>query len=468
MLRPLCHAGKNVRIKRAFLAAFLLVGMALGQQPQPSEPQQQPAEQTEHRISPEEADKLFKAVDEILKFASERTGLPIKHPVKRKLTSRAEVEQFFLKAFKEDESAQRLQQAELVLKKFGLIPRDSSLGGTLLALYTESVAGYYDPKTKTVYLLDWLDVESQKPVLAHELTHALQDQNFDLQKYFKQAKPKNGEYDVTTSESLSARVAVMEGQAAATMIDYLLEPRGLTLASSPDIARAVQSGMLSESEAPIFGHAPLYLREDLKFPYTYGLNFVLSLMKKSTSEAFTTPFKNPPATTRQIMEPETYEEGEAVPPLPVPDLDKVLGKEWQRFDVDCVGQFDVLVLAQEYGRTAEQARRLATSWRNSYYYAAGKRGVKPSKTEDIGLLYVSKWSSAEAANHFADVYAGAVGIRYKNIAPVENEPGHWKSEEGDIFIERQGDYVLITESFPPEISKKVRSAALERLQLPKQ
>ena len=74
---------------------------------------------------------------------------------------------------------------ELVLKKFGLLPRDFDLGKFLVVLLKEQVAGYYDPKTKTVNLLDWLGADQQKPVLAHELTHALQDQSFNLDKYMK-------------------------------------------------------------------------------------------------------------------------------------------------------------------------------------------------------------------------------------------------------------------------------------------
>lgn len=465
---------------RALFAFFILLASAIAQSPQ--QPANPPGEQSsgtpqgpssqgkpaqaaepEHHITRQEADELFRAVDEIMKFDSERTGLPIKHPVKRKLTSRAEVQKFFLDSFRDDESAKRLQQAELVLKKFGLIPRESSLEGTLLALYTESVAGYYDPKTKTVNLLDWLDPESQKPVLAHELTHALQDQNFDLQKYFKTPKPKKDDYDVTTSEMQTARVAVMEGQAAATMVDWLLADRGLSLATAPDVGRAMQAAMLSEGDAPIFSHAPLYLREDMKFPYTYGLNFTLDLLKANKTNAYSEPFTRPPDSTRQIMEPETYLNHEVVPPLAMPELDKVLGGGWQRFDVDSVGEFDVTILAREYGRTVAQARTLASAWRNSYYYAANKKGTKPNKTADVSLLYVSRWSSSEAANHFADIYADALGTRYKQIKPVNNEPGHWTSEEGDVFVERQGDAILITESFDLETSKKVRAAALNAI-----
>jgi hypothetical protein len=465
---------QHVKFLRPIFVFLLLLASAVAQSPAPEPSQSTPPPQTqaeqeqpEHHITPAEAKDLFRAVDEILAFDSAHTGLPIRHPVKRKLTSRAEVQKFFLDSFKDDESAKRLTQAELVLKKFGLIPRDSSLQGTLLALYTESVAGYYDPKTKTVYLLDWLDPESQKPVLAHELTHALQDQNYGIEKFFKTPKPNNKKYDVTTSEEMSARVAVMEGQAAAVMIDYLLAPMGQSAEKAPDIARAVQNGMLTEGDAPIFAKAPLYLREDMKFPYTYGLNFTLELLKISKEKAFAQAFGNPPTSTRQVMQPETYLQGESVPPLPLPDLDKILGKEWQRFDLDSVGEFDISVLAREYGKTVAQARKIATTWRNSYYYASAKKGMKPSKPEDISLLYVSRWSSPEAAEDFGEIYAGALGTRYKKITPVGGEKWHWTTEDGDVYIQQQGDVLAITESFDKTTSEKLRSAALEAIGAPK-
>src|SRR5216684_490119 len=136
-------------------------------------------------ISPQEAKELFKSVDEILEFASRETKLPIKEEVKRRLVERGEVQSFIEKNMKEDKDAQRLERSEIVLKKFGLLPRDFDLKTFLVALLKEQVAGYYDPKTKTVNLLNWVDAESQRPVLAHELTHALQDQSFGIEKWMK-------------------------------------------------------------------------------------------------------------------------------------------------------------------------------------------------------------------------------------------------------------------------------------------
>ena len=66
----------------------------------------------------------------------------------------------------EDEGAKRMERSEIVLKKFGLLDRDFQLGTFLLSLLTEQIAGFYDNKTKTVNLLDWIEPEEQKPVLA--------------------------------------------------------------------------------------------------------------------------------------------------------------------------------------------------------------------------------------------------------------------------------------------------------------
>src|SRR6202049_1888771 len=173
---------------------------------QPPKPPAQPATE-EQKISPQEAEKLFRSVDEILQFASKDTLFPIKREAKRHLVSRA----------------------ELVLKKFGLLPRDFDLGTFLVALLKEQIAGYYDPKTRAVNLLDWLGADQQKPVLAHELTHALQDQSFNLEKYMKPAdtdlakKKEVTAQDIENDEISTTRQAVVEGQAMVVLVDYLLE-----------------------------------------------------------------------------------------------------------------------------------------------------------------------------------------------------------------------------------------------------
>ena len=166
------------RFAVAIVVWVLLAGGLQAQSPAaPAQTAQEPAKPStsddkEIKITPREAEELFHSVDEILQFDSKETGLPIKHEVERKLTSRDEVIAYLTKHMN-DKDTQRLRRSELVLKKFGLLPRDFDLEKLLLALLREQVAGYYDPKTKTVNLLDWVPVDEQEPVLAHELTHAL-------------------------------------------------------------------------------------------------------------------------------------------------------------------------------------------------------------------------------------------------------------------------------------------------------
>ncbi len=125
------------------------------------------------RITPEQTKELFRSLNQILSFASDDTQLPIHHEVKRRLITREEVEKYILEKFHDDKDAKRMQREEIVLKKFGLLDRDFQLQPFLVSLLKEQIAGYYDNKTKTVNLLDWVSPDEQKPVIAHELTHAL-------------------------------------------------------------------------------------------------------------------------------------------------------------------------------------------------------------------------------------------------------------------------------------------------------
>src|SRR5579872_4696883 len=144
------------------------------------------------KLSPDQAKDLLQSIDEILKFVSDDSGLPIKSSVKRELINRDQVAKYVQERFDEDEDAKRLQRSELVLKKFGLLPVDFHLRPFLIGLLREQVAGFYDYKKKSVFLLDWIRPEEQRPVMAHELTHALQDQNFDLNKWTDQKKTELG------------------------------------------------------------------------------------------------------------------------------------------------------------------------------------------------------------------------------------------------------------------------------------
>jgi len=458
-----------------FLLAVLLASVVWAQQAATQAPAA-PTAETESKISPKEAKELFRSIDEILKFSSKDSGLPIKNEVKRKLTSRDEVVAYIQKHMSEDEDAQRLRRSELVLKKFGLLPRDFNLQAYLLTMLREQVAGYYDPKSKTVNLLDWVDGEQQKPVMAHELTHALQDQSFGLEKWMRAGagdlveSPKEPTpEDIENDEITTARQAVVEGQAMVVLIDYMLAPTGQSLIESPQVAEALKQGMLvGTADSPQFVGAPVYLREALVFPYRYGLDFEAALLKQGKEKAFAGVFANPPKSTREIMEPQTYLSGEHLKAMPLPDFTGIF-KNYERFDIGAVGEFDVAVLIDQYAGKSD-SKEMYPHWRGGYYYAARPKG---DASAPLGLMYASRWSNAERAADFAAIYARSLAKRYRRVHQVEDGKNMaidlnsiqsltgrhtWLTEEGPVVIEAQGDTVLVSESLDQPTTEKLEAA----------
>jgi hypothetical protein len=453
------------------------------QQPPDSRPKDVPqgsADESQQKISPKAAEELFRSVDEILKFASKDTSLPIHDEIKRRLVNRDEVVAFIRKHMAEDEDAQRLQRSELVLKKFGLLPRDFDLRTFLVALLREQVAGYYDPQTKTVNLLDWIDPDQQKPVLAHELTHALQDQSFGLEKYMKAgaadlatSKKEPSPEDIESDEESAAHQAVVEGQAMVVLIDYELAPVGQSVVDSPQIVEALKAGMqMGTADSIEFRNAPLYIKEALTFPYRYGLDFEMELLTKMGKDrAYAGAFRNPPRTTREIMEPHAYLSGEKLAAMPLPDFKKDF-KGYDKFDVGAVGEFDVAILVEQY-QGEQVSKRLYPHWRGGYYYAARPHG---DASAPLGLLYVSRWSSPEKASEFAWVYAKGLEKRYKRVHEVADESAKakpanytvetltgkhaWLTEDGSVFISVQGDTVSVSESLDQDTTERVEREIL--------
>jgi hypothetical protein len=428
----------------------------------------------EKKISPKDAEELFQEVDQILQFASKDTAFPIKHEVKRHLASRDEVSAYLEKSLREDKDAKRLRRTELVLKKFGLLPREFDFEKSILALLREQVAGYYDQKTKTMNLLDWVPAEQQRPVLAHELTHALQDQSFGLGKWLSHnsgdldKKKDITPADIEKDEGDETLEAVVEGQAEAVMVDYLLEPTGRSVWNAPEVLAELDADMLKgDPDSLVYKNAPIFLKESLTFPYRYGVEFVAAMGQDGGKpKAFAGLFKNPPRTTRQIMEPKTYLSGERIEPLPVPNFREIF-KNYERFDVGAMGEFDVSMLIDQYAGT-ETSHSIYPFWRGGYYYAARPKG---DANAPLGLLYVSRWSTAEKAEQFAAVYAKSLAKRYrypedvgengkKSAALLEKlQPWkgtrQWMTEEGVVVIEVVGDKVLVTESLDSATTKRL-------------
>jgi len=470
----------------AFVLCLMAAALAPAQKPaqsQPAVPSQsgsQPSEKSPNHITPEQAKQLFALVDELIKFSSQETGLPIKSSVRRQITTRPAVESYLKQKFDEDESAKRLQRGEIVLKKFGLLDRDFALKPFLLELLDEQIEAFYDSKTKTVNMLDWVDIEEQKPVLAHELTHALQDQHTDLKKWSDQTPDDvslNASADtdhLAKDEMDTAREAVAEGQATAVMMDYILKPMGKSLVKDPEVMDVVKQQMTTSEDSPILSRAPLMLSESLLFPYREGLSFEQDVwMDQGQAAAFAGALDNPPTSSWEILNPREYEKRH-IPAVPLlPDIHPLVDKLYRPYDIGQIGQLDVHILTEIYAGD-NAARDLTPAWDGGIYWAgqrlSAKTPAEQASTNSLALFYLSVWKSADSARTFAQVYANNLGRKYSGLkpdlvaqhsAPAGVEEQDFTTTEGPVVITTRGKLVFVSESFPLELARKLATLLLD-------
>ncbi|MDE1177826.1 MAG: hypothetical protein PW789_14685 [Edaphobacter sp.] len=420
-----------------------------------------------------QAKELFRSVDEILGFVSQDTKLPIKHSVKRKLVSRDQIEKYLTKKFNEDESAKRMQRSELVLKKFGLLDRDFHLRPFMLSLLTEQIAGFYDNKSKTVNLLDWIAPDEQKPVLAHELTHALQDQKVNLTKWSDVSlddtskNVKDDNKHLLVDEAETAREAVAEGQAMAVFVDYSLKPAGRSIADAPpELMAKLKDTTADSSDSPVMARAPLLLQESLLFPYSDGLSFEHAILIKGGKDAaFAQVLANPPSSSFEILHPDAYMAHAPVPVLRLPDIHPLLDAQYDPYDVGVMGELDVRILAELFGGR-EMAQGLAPDWDGGIYYAAQKKNATPQEKEStasIGLLYYSRWKNADSAKTFLRIYGTQMGRKYSMVKLRKDDAANdgeqvFTTNEGDVLLSLTGSTVFISEGFDVALARKLRDS----------
>jgi hypothetical protein len=437
----------------------------------------------ETKITPEQAKQLFALVDQLMQFSSQETGLPIKSSVKRQLTSRVEVEGYLKSKFDEDESAKRLQRGEIVLKKFGLLDHDFDLKPFLLALLKEQIEAYYDSKTKTVNMLDWVSIDEQKPVLAHELTHALQDQHIDLEKWSDQTP---SDVSVTYRQDIdhlakdemdTAREAVAEGQATAVMMDNILKPMGKSLLKDPEVIEFIKQQMNGSDNSPVMARAPLLLSESLLFPYREGLSFEQDLwMDQGQKAAFAGALDRPPSSTWEIINPREFEKSK-IPVVPLlPDIHPLLDKQYKPYDIGQVGELDLHILTQLFGGDAA-ARDLSPAWDGGIYWAGQQRNATPAdqaSTKSIAFFYLSAWKSDASAQAFAKLYTNSLGRKYSGLhpdekatlsAPADAPAGTvekvFSTDEGPVVITTRGKQVFVAESFDLSTARKLTALILD-------
>jgi hypothetical protein len=441
----------------------------------------------EVRMTDVDTKELFKAVDKVLDFASEDTGFPKHGAIKKELVGPADIEKFTKDRLARAEYSQRFARSELTMKKFGLLPRDFNLREFLVKSNGQSIAGLYDEEKKTIWLLNTISMDKQGPILAHELTHALQDQNYDLQHWAKAgekaARSKQGSDDGAdlNGENTTARHAVVEGQAMVVYIDFMLSLFGRNLKDSPGVVASMQDAAVSATiDTELMHKAPMVLREAGSFPYREGLFFEADILqKRGQHAAFAGVFAQPPRNTHEVFDSNAYLEHAKLTPVAIPDVRSLLSGNYDVFDFGSFGELDVRALLKQFG-DKHGATDFAPAWQGGTYVAFRKAQVPKDadvKTSDVALLYVSRWKTAAAAEHFARFYATSVAKRYSNAlvqdvpkcsaAPCPVGAALLSTEEGPVIVEEWPDNtVIVSESFDSataaKLSSAIRTAPAER------
>lgn len=439
---------------------------------------QRPAEV---KLTEKDADQLLKDLNEITDFASSDTGYAEHNRVKHQIVGKDDVKRYWASSLSGSAEARRLTRSEMVLKKFGYIPQDFTLKKYLVDSAADGIAGFYDFRTKTMNLVNWVSPDRQRPIMAHELTHALQDQNFNLMAWEHAAALRvsgNGmQVQSEESHESDARRAVIEGQAMIVFFDWMLKPYGRTLADTPGAMDFINAKLTETYDTSLVVHdAPLIFKESAIFPYREGLMFELALLKKGgVHQAFAEAFAHPPADTHQILEPDAYFAGVTVPPVTIPDLSQILQPRYEPYDTGTIGQLDVRVFSQQFG-TDNDMFTITAGWRGGSYVAVKQKQAEKAAsmtTADVGLVYLSRWKDGESAQRFAEVYRKSLSKRLNVISETDmagkacaaNHCALWatraNTNEGPVFIEIWPNHtVFIAHSFDEDTVARLRAKAL--------
>ncbi|HEU4712018.1 MAG TPA: hypothetical protein VFS76_10660 [Pyrinomonadaceae bacterium] len=394
---------------------------------------------------------IISTADAVLKETSEIRELSILRNVKSGAQSRAEIERMVIKNLDTDTTPAEMHASEVILKAFGLAPPDFEYRPFLIKLLAEQVAGYYDPKARQFYLADWIEIDGQKPVMAHELTHALQDQHFNLKRFDKWPK---GDADA----ELAAH-ALIEGDATLAMTLYL--------AKHPMIALSfIRTSQDTSTEQ--FNRAPRTLRESLLFPYQEGLKWASHVYRRGGWDMISKAYRKLPQSSEQILHPEKYFAYEAPVKLTLPSFSRTLGPEWKHIDNDVNGEWGYYLVLDEYLKNPSESRQASAGWGGDRF--AIYEGPKGSPAF---LAQITSWDTAADAKEFFDAYLKRTQQRFSDAMFIDGaNRSDWKGPSGAGALELQGSRVVILEGIPPkakvdDLLRMILQPRLEEIRVPR-
>jgi hypothetical protein len=394
-----------------------------------------------------ERDPVFAQINSIVMTLSEITGWPEKHPVPYGRMDKRQLRHFLTKRIRKTLKPEEIRADELALKLFGLVPQDFDLRKSTIDLLTEQAAAFYDYDAKKLFLLDDSGPESETTTLAHELSHALADQHFNLGKFMDET-PSNDDENL-------AHTAVVEGQASWLMLAYDLKHAGQPPVPTAEMLKSVvDSSEDSMDDYPILKNSPMYIQQSLLFPYTEGTLFFDAVYHRMGQPAFTAVFADAPVDTAQIIHPERYFAHVRETKLELPSLS--LSNQGKEITEGSVGEFDHRMLLRQY-ISEREAERMSSHLRGGQFEVLGiGRERRPV------LEYVSEWDSAEHAAEFFHDYQKILRAKWRRCdASGVSRTSFTGSADNGYFVTRlTGDTVTSIEGLADESDwERLRSGA---------
>jgi len=313
------------------------------------------------------------------------TGLKFKSPPRIEKRSRDQIREFLQSRVTEEGATRELLGQQAAYRRLALLPETLDLRDFLVNLLTEQVAGYYDPKTKVLYVPDDARAEMLEQTVTHELVHALQDQYANLDSI----QGTTGENDRVVAAS-----SVMEGQATFVSL-RLMGGQLIAWDKAREIIRQSQSSM------PLFSTAPTIIQETLIFPYLSGAEFISRYdARNPRSSLFNAAL---PVSTEQILHANAYFDTRDDPvriTLPAPTGGE---REYE----NNLGEFETRILLFEHTRDQNLAVRAAAGW-------DGDRYMVIRTASGDGIAWLSVWDSAVDAAEFTNAMEEGIAARFKS------------------------------------------------------
>ncbi|MCA9128800.1 MAG: hypothetical protein KDB22_17060 [Planctomycetales bacterium] len=357
--------------------------------------------------------------------------------------NREQLGQEMLRMMRDEFTPEELDLMESSFKVLGLVEPELNCQELFTKMLTEEVAGFYDPDTKRMVLIvedgpvedpGWFsrflgakpafDKAEQKTTLAHELTHALQDQLYDLN---RMEEAIEGDDDM-----LLAFSGIVEGDATLLMMAESQDEEITDM--DPATMRAtfrMMSWMMPLAGGETFRSAPAIFRESLMFPYVQGMLFVIEQANEQGWPSVHSLYARPPQSSEQILHPEKYRQGaqyDAPQAVNLPDCLQLLGDQWNLLGKNCLGEFQTGVLL----RRVPGGNRAARGWDGDSYQ------VYKNREGHLGLAMLTIWDSEQDAREFAEAYCRYRGRQFEDAqaiafsAPTDARPENWLASKGDL------------------------------------